>query len=78
MKGPLAANLTPGSSFQDMAEARIAILENAIIHLNMNANEVTDTEKKIRHREKKRNAHNAEIKDLKRQLGCGYVQPSSK
>ena len=71
MKGALASNLAPGSSFKDMAEARIAILENAIASLSMNARDPDDNVKKARHREKKLNAHNAEIQDLRRQVEYG-------
>lgn len=73
IKGALASNLAPGSSFKDMAETRIAILENAIASLNMNANGPDDNEKKTRHRQKKLSAHEAEIQDLRRQIKCGYV-----
>lgn len=71
--GALASNMPPGTSFNDMAKARIGILQDAIASINMHANGPEDTEKKTRHREKKISAHTAEIQDLRRQIEYGYV-----
>ena len=70
--GPFGANMREGPSFQEMAEARIAILETALKQIALHP-EVEDTEKKIRKRGKRLSQHKAEIQNLKRQMQDGYV-----
>lgn len=66
-------NIPPGATFKEMAEARISVLEGALVNLSTSAPMQSQTAKKIRYRNMKRDAYASEIRELKRQLESGLV-----
>ena len=66
-------DIPPQTTFKEMAEARIAVLEGALDNLDTSAPMQTQTAKKIRNRKLKRDAYISEIQDLKGQLESGLV-----
>ena len=66
-------DIPPRTTFKEMAEARIAVLEGALNNLDMSAPMQTQTARKVRNRKLKRDAYISEIQDLKGQLESGLV-----
>lgn len=66
-------DIPPGATFKEMAEARIAVLEGALDNLDTSAPMQSQTAKKVRNRNLKRDAYTSEIRELQRQLESGLV-----